>query len=234
MSSTTLGMDAALSAEELEALRRISSPTIANAVETFHVRDRLEGVSGAGVRCLFPEMGAVVGYACTATIFSGQPAPEPRNVSRTAYWKYTDRTPGPKITVVQDMSEIPGGAYWGEVNSSIHKSLGSQGVITNGTVRDIPEVRGIGFHFFASGVQVSHGWAHLEDFNRPVRVFGMLIHPGDLLHADEHGIVVIPKSIAAQVAERAIEVDRKEKPMLAACRSANRIEELDKLIPPEY
>jgi regulator of RNase E activity RraA len=223
-----------LTEEEVETLRNISSPTIANAVETFGVRGRLQGVTNSGIRCLFPELGPVVGYACTATILSGQPAPNPRNVSRTAYWKYTRDCPAPKITVVQDLSESPGGAYWGEVNSSIHKALGSQGVITNGTVRDIEEVKRTGFHLFASGVQVSHGYAHLEDFNRPVQVFGMLVEPGDLIHADRHGAVIIPRPIARQVAAAAREIEEREKPMLAACRSPHLIEELDKLISSEY
>jgi regulator of RNase E activity RraA len=223
-----------LSTEQLHALRQFSSPTIANAIETFGIRSRLDGVSNSEVRCLFPELGPVVGYACTALILSGQAAPSPRKVSRTEYWRYTQDAPGPKITVVQDLSGRPGGAYWGEVNATIHRSLGSQGVITNGAVRDIPEVRKIGFHFFASGVQVSHGYAHLEDFNRPVHVFGMTIEPGDLIHADQHGVVVIPAEVAPFVADAAREVELSEKPILAACALPNRIEELDKLVAAEY
>jgi regulator of RNase E activity RraA len=102
-------------------------------------------------------------------------------------------------------------------------------------VRDIEEVRPLGFHFFASGVQVSHGYAHLEDFDRPVKVFGMLVYPGDLIHADRHGAVAIPQELAAAVIEAAREVERKEKPMIALCQSPDfSIEELDKLIPHAY
>jgi 4-hydroxy-4-methyl-2-oxoglutarate aldolase len=225
---------APLTAGEVEVLRRFSSPTIANAIETFKVRPRLEGVTDSRFRCLFPSLGTVVGYACTATIHSGQPAPNPRQVSRKAYWEYTRDFPGPRLTVVQDLSETAGGAYWGEVNANIHLSLGSQGVITNGTVRDLDEVSPTGFHFFASGVQVSHGFAHLEEFNRPVRVFGMLVHPGDLIHADKHGAVVIPREIVSDLPGAAREIERREKPMLEACRSPNAIDELDRLIPGEY
>ena len=223
-----------LSFDQLEVLRRFSSPTIANAIETFSIRPRLEGVTDARFRCLFPGLGPVVGYACTATILSGQPAPNPRQVSRKTYWEYTRDFPGPRLTVVQDLSETPGGAYWGEVNANIHLALGSQGVITNGTVRDLDEVCLSGFHFFAGGVQVSHGYAHLEEFNRPVRVFGMLVHPGDLIHADKHGAVVIPSQIVNELADAAREIERREKPMLEACRAPNAIDELDKLIPSEY
>lgn len=234
MSNIVSTANGLLTAEELAPLRRFNTPTIANAIETFHVRPRVEGVTGPGVRCLFPDLGPMVGYACTAIILSNQPAPQPRNVSRREYWEYTRRSPGPKVTVVQDLSETPGGAYWGEVNASIHQALGSQGILTNGTVRDLDEVARLGLHFFAAGVQVSHGWAHLEDFNRPVKVFGMLVRPGDLIHADKHGAVVIPGEIAREAAEAARRVELSEKPMLAACKSDNLIEELDRLISPEY
>ncbi len=226
--------DKLLNSEELEALRRYPSPTIANAIETFKVRPNREGVTGARLRCLFPDLGPVVGYACTAIIISGKPAPHPRGISRREYWEYVRSLPGPRLSVVQDLSPAPGGAYWGEVNSSLHKALGSQGVITDGTVRDLDEVERLGFHFFASGVQVSHGYAHLEDFNKPVKIFGMDVLPGDLIHADKHGAVVIPHEIAREVAQAAHQVDLSEKPMLAACKLANPIDELDRLISPEY
>jgi len=225
----------AISPGTLEALRRIPSPTIANAIETFEVRPRGEGVSDTHIRCLFPEFGVLVGYACTAAILSGQPAPKKRRVSRTDYWAYTQRFVGPKITVVQDLSDIPGGAYWGEVNSSIHLALGSRGVITNGSVRDLEEVRATGFHLFSSGVSVSHGFAHLEDFQLPVTIFGMTVYPGDLVHADRHGAVVIPHEIAGEVAAAAAGIDRAERKMLKLCRSPSfSIAKLDKLISPQY
>jgi regulator of RNase E activity RraA len=223
-----------LTPQELEQLRSFSSPTIANAIETFHVRPRLGGVTDSRLRCLFPRLGAVVGYACTATIISGEAAPNPRHVSRRAYWEYVRSFPGPRLSVVQDLSPAPGGAYWGEVNASLHKALGSQGVITNGTVRDLDEVERLGFHLFAAGVQVSHGYAHLEEFDQPVEVFGMVVHSGDLVHADKHGAVVIPREIAHEVTQAALRVTLSEKPMLAACELANPIDELDRLISPDY
>ncbi len=232
---TESGQDELLQKEEFAALQKISSPTIANAIETFAVRPRVDGITSAGVCCLFPEMGAMLGYACTATILSGQPAAAKRLVSRTAYWEYIRKTQGPKISVLQDLSDTPGGAYWGEVNANIHLALGSQGVITNGTVRDVEEVKTSGFHFFASGMSVSHGFAHLEDFNRPVKVFGMTVYPNDLIHADRHGAVIIPRSIARQVVDAVLKIERAERVMIDLCRSNDfSIEQLDKLISPEY
>lgn len=224
-----------LSPEKMAALRKIPSPTIANAIETFDVRPRGEGITDARIRCQFPEFGVLLGYACTAMILSGQPAARKRRVSRKDYWEYTKQAVGPKLTVIQDLSEVPGGAYWGEVNSSIHLALGSQGVLTNGTVRDLDEVHTTGFHLFSSGVSVSHGFAHLEDFGMPVKIFGMIVRAGDLVHADKHGAVVIPHQIAGEVAQASREIDRTERKMLDLCRSKKfSISELDKLISPDY
>jgi 4-hydroxy-4-methyl-2-oxoglutarate aldolase len=235
MTSSTLKPNLVHSPETLEALRKIPTPTVANAIETFDVRPRGEGVTDSKIQCLFPEFGVLLGYACTAMILSGQPAPPKRRVSRTDYWEYTRKSEGPKVTVIQDLSEVPGGAYWGEVNSSIHLALGSRGVITNGTVRDLDEVRPIGFHLFASGVSVSHGFAHLEDFLAPVRVFGVTVRSGDLIHADRHGAVVIPNEIVGHVAEACAKIDKAERKMLDVCRAKDfSIAELDKLISPEY
>lgn len=216
-------------------MRRFSSPTMANALEALGVTPQQAVYTDPSVQCLFPALGPMVGYACTATIVSDQPPTTPRRVWRTQYWEYTQRSPEPRVTVMQDLSARPGGAYWGEVNANLHRALGSQGVITNGTVRDVDEVRDLGFHLFCAGVQVSHGFAHLEDFNHPVTLFGLVVRPGDLIHADRHGAVVIPGDLAGQVVAAAEEIERGEKPMIALCKSPDfSIEALDKLIPHSY
>lgn len=220
---------------ELDALRRICSPTVANAVEALTGRPRHEGYTQGEVRCLFPEMGPMVGYASTATIMSGQPAAPKRLVNRREYWEQLQASPGPRVAVLQDLSEKPLGAYWGEVNSNIHKRLGCLGVLTNGAVRDLDEVSRLNFHFFARSVNVSHGWAHLEDFNRPVKVFGLTVYPGDLIHADKHGAVMIPLEVAREVPAKAAQIDREERRMIELCQGPNfSIAELDTLISPEY
>jgi 4-hydroxy-4-methyl-2-oxoglutarate aldolase len=235
LSKPTFTLDGSLTREEVATLRNISSPTIANAIETFEVRPRGEGYTSVGIHCLSPEKGALLGYACTAMIQSVQPAAPKRRVSRTDYWEYVMRAPHPKVIVVQDLSPVPLGAYFGEVNSHIHLALGADGVITNGTVRDIEEVNRTDFRVFASGLSVSHGFAHLEDFNRSVNVFGMTVLPGDLVHADRHGAVVIPLSIASQVAAAARAIEQAEREMIGLCKSeAFSIPALDRLISPEY
>jgi 4-hydroxy-4-methyl-2-oxoglutarate aldolase len=216
------------------SLRRFTSPTIANAIESFQVRPRTEGYTNSQIVCLFPDFGPLVGYACTAVIRSAEPPAHPRAVHRRHYWEYVHGAAGPKLSVVQDLSLPPAGAYWGELNAGIHLALGSQGVITNGSVRDLEEVRRAAFHFFASGIHVSHAYAHLEDFNVPVEVFGMRVRPGDLIHADRHGAVVIPVEIAHRVPDAAEQIERGEKPILDACRLPGPIAALDRLVSPDY
>lgn len=236
MESTTSPQEAAtlLSNKQIEELCSFNTPTICNAIETFHVRPRLSGVTDTGIRCLFPNRKPIAGYACTAIVETARPPVEPRRVDRRDYWRYLQAAPEPKLLVVEDRSPEPGGAYWGEVNCTMHQSFGCLGLLTNGSVRDLDEVERLGFGLFASGIQVSHGFAHLEDFGRPVTIFGMEVRPGDLVHADKHGATVIPHEIAARVAAAARQVELDEKPMLAACRLSDPIEELDRLISREY
>jgi regulator of RNase E activity RraA len=208
-----------LTPDELAELRRYPSPTVANALERFRVRGRCEGVTHLGVRGMFPELGPAVGYAVTLTARSAAPPEGGRYASRKPYWDHVATIPAPRIVVAQELDQPPGGALWGEVNATIHQALGCVGVLTDGTVRDLDEVRRLGFQFWAAGVEVSHGYARLEAFNLPVTVFGMTVHPGDLVHADQHGAVVIPAAVAREVAAACRAVEDYERPMLELCRS---------------
>jgi|ERR1051326_380538 regulator of RNase E activity RraA len=221
--------------ELIEALRRFSSPTVANAIETFDLRSRCAGCSTQQVRSIFPEHGALVGFACTATIMSGSPPEKPRRVNRREYWEYLAAAPTPKVLVMQDLTEPPAGAYWGEVNTNIHRALGCAGLVTNGSVRDLEEVRPQCFPVFAGCITVSHAYAHLEDFGKPVKIGDLVVEPGDLIHADQHGFVLVPREIAHQVPDAAREVERKERIVINLCQSQDfSIEQLDKLVHPDY
>lgn len=222
-------------AELIEALRRFTSPTVANAVETFNIRPRNAGCSTQQVRCIFPEHGALVGFACTATIMSGRPPDQPRRVNRREYWEYLTAAPAPKVLAMQDLTDPPAGAYWGEVNTNIHRALGCAGLVTNGSVRDLDEVRPQRFPMFAGCITVSHAYAHLEDFGKPLKIGDLLIEPGDLIHADQHGFVVVPREIAKQVPDAAREVERKERMVISLCQSPDfSIDRLDKLVHQDY
>jgi regulator of RNase E activity RraA len=203
----------------IDALRKITSPSVANAIETFNVRPRNQGNMASEIRALFPEMGPMVGHAVTAVI-RAEPAPLPDHRASTfGWWDYVLSIPAPRVVVVHDLDEPRGqGAQWGEVQANIHKALGCVGVITDGSVRDLDEVRALGFQFAAAHVSVSHAYVHMVDFGLPVKVGGLWIQPGDLLHGDQHGVVVVPPDIAARIPEAAARIEARERAMIAACQ----------------
>ena len=136
------------------------------------------------------------------------------------YLRYVAAQPGPKIAVGQDLDDPPGlGAQFGEVNATIHKKLGCVGHITDGCPRDLDEVHALGFQLFGLNPCVSHAYVRLVDFGKPVKLAGVEIRPGDLLHADKHGVCIIPLEIAPKLAEACAEVERLERPLLEICRS---------------
>ena len=208
-----------LTAEELDALRGFTSPTISNAIETFDVRSRSEGFMDASIRCMFPDLGGMVGYAVTAKI-----AARKNPQTSLSYFDMFDSmaaVPKPWLVVIEDLDwPNPIGSYWGEVNGSIYKGMGCVGLVTNGGVRDLDEVVETGFHFFASCVLVSHAYVHLEEVGTPVSVGGLTVSPGDLLHGDKHGVVSIPHEIAREVAVASAEVERRERPIIDFARSS--------------
>jgi 4-hydroxy-4-methyl-2-oxoglutarate aldolase len=177
----------------LEELRSFSAPSVANGIETFDVRPRNEGHMDASVRCMFPELGPLIGYAGTATIHAAQPGE-----SKTReVWAHLMTLPEPRVVVIQDLDSPAGvGSYWGEVNANIHQAFGAIGVITNGCVRDLDEMRGLGFHAFAGSVCVSHAYVHVVDVGIPVTVGGLRVEPGALLLGDQHGVISIPHDLA--------------------------------------
>lgn len=202
--------------ELLDELRRWNTPTIANALELFDMRPRNAGFMNTDIKCIFPEMEVMVGYAVTVTIKADQPVAPGRQVNLGDYFDYVVSTPAPRIVVVQDLDNPPAiGSLWGEVNGSRHKALGCLGTITNGGVRDLDEVRALGFQYFAAHVIPSHAYVHMEDFNLPVKVGGLVVAPGDLLHADKHGVIHIPHEVAAAVPEKCREMERRERPLIA-------------------
>lgn len=212
-------MSEPLSTEELNLLRAINTPTVANAIEVLGIRKRSEGFTDSSIRCIFPDLGVMVGYAITAVIRSATPPDKSHRASMKAYWDHIANFPPPRVVVVHEIDQPAAGAWWGEVNSNIHRALGCIGLVTDGTVRDLDVVRPLGFQFFATGVAVSHVHAHLEDFGKPITVGGMAVMPGDLIHADKHGAIVIPVQHAREVFDAVIAVERYERPIIQLCKS---------------
>jgi 4-hydroxy-4-methyl-2-oxoglutarate aldolase len=208
-----------LSKHELEALRHITTPTIANAIEVFNIQPRNLGFMTPDIRCILPDLGIMVGYAVTCTIRAELPPAPGREVSRPTWWDYIATIPEPRVVVVQDLDRQPIGSMWGEVNGSIHKALGCIGTVTDGGVRDLDEVRAMGFHCFASCVLVSHAYVHLVDFGSPVKVGGMVVKPGDIIHGDQHGVASIPMAIAGQIPDAVAKVEARERPLIETCQA---------------
>lgn len=199
----------------LDELAKWNTPTIANAIELFDYRPRNVGFMDTSIKCVFPDLGVMVGHAVTVTIAADQPSPKGRAVNMGDYFDYVMSIPAPRIVVVEDLDTPKAiGSLWGEVNGSRHKALGCLGVITDGGVRDLDEVHAMGFQFFAAHVIPSHAYVHMVDFNVPVKVGGLWVNSGDLLHADKHGVMHIPHDIAAQVPEKCEEMERRERPMI--------------------
>ena len=212
-----------LPAGVLEELRQLTTCLAASAIETFGVRLPNAGFCDAGIRAIFPEMPAVVGYAATALVRSAAPPMEGGTYyARTDWWEHILSVGAPRIVVLQDVDEKPGlGALVGEVHASILHSLGCEGLVTNGAVRDLPQVRAIPFPMFAGNVSVSHAYAHISGFGHTVEMCGLKIRPGDLLMADMHGVLTIPVEIAARVPDVAREIRARRRTLVDLCRGGS-------------
>jgi len=200
-----------LSSEQLAALRALDTPTICNAIETFKVRGRVEGFCGMDVRCLSPELGVMVGYAVTLTVDSTTPDAPSDDRVWYAWMRAMADSPQPVVLVLQDVGPQPRkSAHFGEVMGTLARRLGTVGVVTNGGLRDIEEVRRLGLHYFGPGVVPSHGQPRLLAVNVPVVIDGVPIQPGDLIHGNVNGVTQVPLAIASQVAEAALQIRRAE------------------------
>jgi 4-hydroxy-4-methyl-2-oxoglutarate aldolase len=190
-----------ISPEVLEALRRFDSPTISNVIELFDVRPHNTGYIDSTIKALFPEIPPIVGFASTAKFRASRPAEKGSRATLKLQIEGLEKLPRPRIVVFEDLDSPPAAATFGEVMCSVYQRFGCVGLINSGAGRDLDAVRNLGFAAFASSVCASHGYSHSVDLHVPVTVGGLVIHPGDLIHADVNGIVVIPAEIAAQVAE---------------------------------
>jgi 4-hydroxy-4-methyl-2-oxoglutarate aldolase len=207
-------MAASLTAEQLDFLRSVDSPTIANAVEPFKVRDRAEGYIGGVVRGMFPELGVMLGYALTVTM-TNKLGPPPGREGYWRMWQTLEQAPKPSVVVVQDISGQPTRcAYFGEVMATIAQRLGAAGIVTDGGVRDLDEVQAMGMHYFAPYAVVSHGNFEIVDVGKPVTLDGQLIENGDLLHGDANGIVIVPTEVVKDLPDGVQKIREREARMI--------------------
>lgn len=208
----------------LQALSRFDSCTLSNAIEQFNVRLRNEGfIGGDATSCMFPELPPVVGYAAIGRIRSSSPPVDGHcYYDHIEWWKYLDTVPAPRIVVLQDSDDPPGrGALFGSLHARICMAMHCVAYITNGVVRDLPAIERLGFQLFAAGPAVSHAYAHVVEFGRPVEIGGLQIHSGDLLHADRHGVLSVPRDLAEQLPAASAELLRNEQEFIHMCIDGN-------------
>jgi 4-hydroxy-4-methyl-2-oxoglutarate aldolase len=195
-----------LPAEYLEELSRYDTPTICNAIEVFGIRSRAEGFMDSRIRPAFPDFSPMVGFAATAIVRSSAPSMGGDiYTSLDQQLVEMEKLCGPAVVVLQDLDDPPVAATVGEVMCGVYQAFGAVGLITSGAARDLAQVRELAFPMFAQSVVCSHAYAQTMDVGRPIRVGGLVVRPGDLLHGDANGVTNIPIEIAGEVADVAAE-----------------------------
>lgn len=210
------------SQSDIAALAAYDTPTICNALELTSPDRRATGFTVFPFTVADPSLPPMVGHVRTARIRAMTPpdgSPAEARALRERHYENVAAAPGPTVVVIEDVDPIPGyGAFWGEVNSAIHKGLGCLGCVTNGSFRDLAELAP-GFQILGGMVGPSHAWVHVVDVGGEVTVNGMAARNGDLIHADRHGAVIIPQSAVAKLPAAVELVQRREAPILAAARA---------------
>lgn len=206
--------------ELLDLLRRVDTPTVCNAIEVVQGRRGFAGFTRGTMVCTEPGR-AVVGYAVTARIAALAPPTEPPEVIRArrmAYYRAMHDAPKPSVAVVEDLDH-PNciGAFWGEVNTTIHKGFGMAGALTNGVVRDLGDLPS-GFPVIAGSIGPSHGFVHVRSLGESVRVMGLEVRQGDLVHADRHGAVVVPTATIPALKAAILKLQQTERLILDPAR----------------
>jgi regulator of RNase E activity RraA len=203
---------------DLEALRKFDTPTICNGLELVAPARRALGFTVEPVVAANRSYPPIIGLARTGLIRAKEP-PRGPIPEREAWYEYVEATDLPTIAVLQDIDDRPGyGAFWGEVQSNVHKGLGVAGCVTNGSYRDL-DVLAPGFQLLGGRIGPSHAHVHMVQFGCQVNVFGMLCGHDDVVHADYHGAVVIPAD-AVKALPAAIDlIARREKVIIDMAQS---------------
>jgi regulator of RNase E activity RraA len=204
-----------LTADQLTALAAIDSPTVANAIERFGVRRRVDGYADRDLRCVFPQLGTMLGYAVTCTADSTTEG-RADGAGLLGLWAALEAAPKPAVLVIKDVGPAPlRGCHMGEIMATTAKALGAVGCVSDGGLRDVREVEALGgFQYFCPGFVVSHGQPVIVDVGVPVEIHGLPIVAGDLLHGDVNGLLVVPDAIAADVAAACEDVRTEERALL--------------------
>ncbi len=211
-----------LTPENLVVLTQWDTPTICNALEEIVPERRGHGFTTEPLVALDADLPPICGFARTATIRAAGPPMETAAetaAKRAAYYEYVARQPMPAIVVIQDIDPRPGiGAFWGEVQTNVHKGLGVAGAVTNGSFRDVAD-SARGFNLLGGEVGPSHAYVHVVDIDCQVTVFGLTVSTNDIVHADRHGAVMVPVHAVTKIPDAVDLISRREAKILEAAKA---------------
>jgi 4-hydroxy-4-methyl-2-oxoglutarate aldolase len=203
----------------IESLAAWDTPALSNALDALRLRPHNTGHSDGSIQRI-TGAAPIAGRAVTARMIAREPGEDGIGVSHLH--QAIAETDGPVVVVVEDCDDPAGaGAFLGEVNGALLAALHVQGVITNGRVRDIGELREFPYAVYAAGLCVARSYMRLIDIGTEITVAGLTIHPGDLLHADEHGALQIPAEALPGIARKAELIREDEQNIVRWSRSAD-------------
>lgn len=199
----------------IQYLMSIDTPTLANAIELLNVRPRREGFTPLGLHSLFPEFGRMCGYAVTAEVETVTESGAFRLDTFVELYRLVEQSPKPAIIVLQETGGFGDyAAHCGEVMASFFTRLGATGLVSDCGVRDLPEVRRLGFHYFARGAVASHANFRIVRCGGPVQVLGMPVAPMSIVHGDENGLITVPDGVQDRLRACVDQVRERERRVL--------------------
>jgi regulator of RNase E activity RraA len=212
--------DYPFTAGDLEILKQWDTPTICNGLEITNPERRAIGFTVEPMVAVDRSFKPIVGLARTG-IIRARETPRGPIADRVDWYDYVAASHLPTIAVLQDIDDRPGyGAYWGEVQTTIHSALKVAGCVTNGSFRDL-DMLAPGFQIIGGRIGPSHAHVHMVDFGRAVNICGMQASHDDVIHADFHGAVVIPGDAVKKLPAAIDLVSRREKVILDVCKAAD-------------
>jgi regulator of RNase E activity RraA len=204
----------------VDYLKSVDTPTLSNAIELLKLRPHSAGFTPLQIRCLFPEFGRMCGYAVTAQVETATQADPTGREMFVPLFEAVRQSPKPAVVVFQEIGGYRDyAAHCGEVLATVFTRLGAVGLVSDCAVRDIPEVRGLRFHYFARGAVASHAWFRIIRVNVAVQVCGMAVRPGDLLHGDENGLLQVPAEALDRLPAMVDQVRTRERALMDYVRS---------------
>jgi 4-hydroxy-4-methyl-2-oxoglutarate aldolase len=196
-----------LTDQERADLEAMSSGQISDAMEALNMRRSVI----TGFMMLAPHGSKIVGPAVTLRQMPKN-ADDVRETRMTRHQELSRKIAKTGDVVVVDNGGRLDTATWGEFHGYACKQNGVAGAIIDGATRDGPEIRASGFPTFVRGMTpVTSKWdLKTASINEPVMVGPVQVNPGDIVFADETGVVVVPAGRMAAVLRKAIEIREAE------------------------